>query len=472
MLVGWRLTVVLLGAVACQRPLPPAALATASNAFPTYEISFAADGATVHVDATYPVGFADSLRANPATTPYFRDVEVERQGAWMPVALAAGGWAACTTACRVRYAFALREAARELDDHDYAQRFGTLFLAPPGSFLLRPEPERHGTPFRFHVTPSSTVGFVTGVLPTGAANTYQAELSDLANLPYTGIGQFRAHTVHLADASLEVAIAGATPDVGDARLLAWIETSAQSIRGYFGRFALARAAVILLVDDGNRIDGAMTMGNGGGSVLIRVGKSTPERELDADWQMTHEMVHLSMPNLPEAQRWFEEGLATYIEPLARARAGRLGAEQVWAETLRGMRYALPRAGEGGLDETHTWARTYWAGALFVLLADVRIREQTGNARSLDDALEAVQAAGGSVAVRWSMQRMIEVGDAATGTTVLRDLYASMGHAALQVDLAQLWKELGIRSDAHGRVGFDATAPLAAIRASMTATQSN
>ena len=39
---------------------------------------------------------------------------------------------------------------------------------------------------------------------------------------------------------------------------------------------------------------------------------------------------------------------------------------------------LPEPGDEGLDYTHTWGRTYWGGATFCLLADVRIRRETHN----------------------------------------------------------------------------------------------
>lgn len=41
---------------------------------------------------------------------------------------------------------------------------------------------------------------------------------------------------------------------------------------------------------------------------------------------------------------------------------------------------LPQANDRSLDRTHTWARTYWGGALYCLVADVGIREQTDNRR--------------------------------------------------------------------------------------------
>src|SRR5437763_534502 len=81
-----------------------------------------------------------------------------------------------------------------------------------------------------------------------------------------------------------------------------------------------------------------------------------------------------------------EGLSTYLEPSARARSGNMPVEQYWRETVEGAPQGLPQAGDQALNHTHTWGRTYWGGATFWLIADVRIREATGRKRSLDDAI--------------------------------------------------------------------------------------
>ena len=39
--------------------------------------------------------------------------------------------------------------------------------------------------------------------------------------------------------------------------------------------------------------------------------------------LVHELVHHGMPNLADEHHWMEEGLATYVEPIARAQAGEL-----------------------------------------------------------------------------------------------------------------------------------------------------
>jgi predicted metalloprotease with PDZ domain len=208
------------------------------------------------------------------------------------------------------------------------------------------------------------------------------------------------------------------------------------------------------------------MGHSGAAIAIDVGvKSTPS-ELTNDWILVHEMVHTALPDLEGPQHWLEEGLATYVEPLARRRAGIRTAEDVWAEWVDQMPNGLPQAGDRGLDATPTWGRTYWGGALFCLLADVEIRRRTNNAHSLGDALRAVLAAGGSIAESWPIERVLDIGDAATGVPVLREQYSRMAHAPVPVDLPALWKSLGV-SGAGRTVTFDDAAPLASVRRGIT-----
>ena len=54
-----------------------------------------------------------------------------------------------------------------------------------------------------------------------------------------------------------------------------------------------------------------------------------------------------------------------------------------------MPKGLPRAGEGGMDQSPSWGRTYWGGALYCLQADIAIREQTANRVGLQTALRAI-----------------------------------------------------------------------------------
>ena len=98
---------------------------------------------------------------------------------------------------------------------------------------------------------------------------------------------------------------------------------------------------------------------------------------------------------------------------------------------------------------------------------MRIRQQTGNRKGLQDALRGILAAGGNITQDWEIERALSVGDKATGTTVLADLYHSMREQPEPVDLTAMWKNLGVIRSADASVKFDPTAPLAEVRAAIT-----
>ncbi len=245
--------------------------------------------------------------------------------------------------------------------------------------------------------------------------------------------------------------------------LAWIETAARAVTSYYGRFPVAHVVVRVRATAGDRIEGGKTSGaRDGGRITVEVGRGTTAAHFQRDWLMTHEMVHLAFPSVSESQHWIEEGISTYVEPIARAQVGALRPEQVWADLVRDLPQGLPGAGDRGLDFTPTWGRTYWGGALFCLLADVEIRRRTKNAKGLQDALRGILEAGGRIWEDWELERALRTGDEATGVPVLQELYAKMRAAPAPVELDDLWRRLGILR--QGRtVTLQHDAPLGAVR---------
>lgn len=106
-------------------------------------------------------------------------------------------------------------------------------------------------------------------------------------------------------------------------------------------------------------------------------------------------------------------------------------------------------------------RTYWGGALFCAIADVRINHRASNRYGPQDALRVILAAGGKMKTSWPLERALIVGDTATGVSVLTEFYQLMKAKPVQCDLAGLWNKLGIES--LGGVSFNDGAPLAAVR---------
>jgi hypothetical protein len=272
----------------------------------------------------------------------------------------------------------------------------------------------------------------------------------------------------LGGARLDVYIGSDFP-LGNAVLLDWVRRSARAVMAYFGRFPVAQARVYITVTDRGRVSRGVSYGEGGAHITISVGRGATVHDLNADWELTHEMVHFGFPSVKRRHYWIEEGTATYVEPIARAMTGILTGEQVWSDMRRDMPQGLPEADDQGLDHTHTWGRTYWGGALFCLAADVEIRRRTGNTMGLPDALRAINRAGGTIEAEWPLERALRIGDEATEGRTLTELYGKMASQPFAVDLNYLWEQLGVRDDSPG-VALDPQAPLAPIREAICATE--
>ena len=280
----------------------------------------------------------------------------------------------------------------------------------------------------------------------------------------------RAETKFTIDAALsriDVSVDATFPRVSDAQLKGWVQNAADAVVAYYGRYSVPHVFLQIRPFDGKGVRGGRTFSMRGGLIRIAVGNETTEDDLARDWMLTHEMVHLTFPSVPDEHHWIEEGIATYVEPIARIQAGQFNASRMWFELVRDMPKGLPQSGDQGLDHTHTWGRTYWGGALFCFLADVEIRRQTQNKKGLEDALRGILNAGGDMREDWELEKAFDVGDHATGTDVLMKLYERMRNSPMETDLTALWKELGIREE-NGTVQFQDDAPLAAIRKSISA----
>ena len=257
---------------------------------------------------------------------------------------------------------------------------------------------------------------------------------------------------------------------GSDALISWVRRSAGIVADYYGGFPTPRVTIELRSGPGAGVQGGSTYADPDALIRVRVGREVTEAQLRSDWVMVHEMTHLALPDVGPEHAWLSEGLATYIEGVARVQAGNRPEEDVWAEELRQMPRGLPQAGDQGLDRTHTWGRTYWGGALFCLLADVDIRRRTHEAKGLQDAVRAIARASGGLRAEWPIERVLATGDAAVGTTSLEDLYARMKDSAYAPDLFALWRELGVVADGD-TVRLTDAAPLAGVRhAIMTGTK--
>lgn len=250
-------------------------------------------------------------------------------------------------------------------------------------------------------------------------------------------------------------------------LRTWIDRSARIVADYYGQFPAPLVLIRLRGMDGSGVNGGRTTNDGGLMIQMRVGRETSAETLAADWVLVHEMVHLALPEVGRTHDWLAEGLATYVEGIARAQDGNRAIADVWAEDRNSMPKGLPRAGEGGMDQSPSWGRTYWGGALYCLQADIAIREQTANRVGLQTALRAILKETGGYGFESNIGEVLRIGDAATGTHVMYGLYQQIRATPQTPDLELLWTLLGVPTDPLTQP-FDDRAPLAAIRIAITA----
>jgi hypothetical protein len=323
---------------------------------------------------------------------------------------------------------------------------------------------KNATAFRWIVA-GAVIAAMLGGLVSFRADA-QSEYMRGDRMPYDAFDRLPQTDLEIAGSTIHVAFAPGDIALPREKVLDWIRTSAKAVSTYYGRFPVSSLRLLLVPVEGARIRGGTTWGYRGAAIRIPLGRDSTEDVLRRDWVMVHEMVHTALPDLDERYGWLSEGLAVYVEPMARVQAGDLSARAVWQDIMRDMPKGLPESGDQGLDNTDTWGRKYWGGAMFCLLADIEIRKRTDNRLGLQDAMRGVLAAGGNHEKDWSLDRVLSTADKAVGVDVLTRLHNEMGPKPVIPDLAALWRDLGLKSQGES-LEFDDTAPLAAIRKAIT-----
>ena len=288
-----------------------------------------------------------------------------------------------------------------------------------------------------------------------------------ARSPHSSEG-FNPAAIEIGGSTVRIEFAPGALDLPATKLIAWVSAAARAVTDYYGRFPIREARILIVpVENREGVLNGTSWGTRPAFTRIYVGQLTDDDDLKNDWVMTHEMVHYAFPSVSAEHHWIEEGIATYVEPIARLEAGQIRAVKVWGDLVNGLPFGLPRPGDEGLDHTHTWGRTYWGGAMFCLLADVRIRRETDNRYGLRDALRAIVVAGGNMQTTWQLTRALEVGDRAIGVPVLMQLYNEMKAAPVGPDLGLLWGKLGVEIR-RSAITFDDGAPWASVRRAIAA----
>ena len=368
----------------------------------------------------------------------------------------------------VRYQIDLDALANDARDFDVALRVGGSLVTPASSWLLQPEPVPIGAPLSLHVSVPPGTSFVTALKPA-AASAWQLEAHELRVATYTVFGKFQHDKLELrgqngARALLEVVKLDGRVELEHETLLEWMRDAATAVGDFWAGFPVPRALVVVIpVPDRSGVLFGKVLPESAPGVAIVLGEQPGRlRELYRDWILVHELFHLGFPSFANEGKWLDEGLATYYEPIIRARAGWRSEHEVWTEFVRDMPQGLEAVEKLGLESGKGFRQIYWSGAIVSLLADVAARRASGGRRGLEHGLRALLAAGGHASEVWDLEQAIAVIDRELGSPILKRLNAEHSARGKPVGLDRLFAELGVVRVAGG-VRLDDSAPLASVR---------
>ncbi len=363
-----------------------------------------------------------------------------------------------------RYRVDLERFAREHGRFDLALRSGESVVAPASSFLLHPLPLLPETRIELRVQATGNFGFESGLERRGDGYVLQAHEISVAT--YSVFGRFTGRTLELPGGRIELVLLDGSPLEIDA-LASWVERRARWIADFYGRFPAPRTLLVLVpVGEGAAVVFGKLLPESAPGVAVLLGKRTGAEALERDWILLHELFHIGVPSFDGEGKWFDEGLATYFEPILRVRAGALSELELWREFARGMPRGLPALARYGLERAPGYAGMYWGGAVYCLLADVELRKASRLTLGLEDAVRSVFERGGRSSDVWSLDETFSFAERALGTEVLSSLRARHAERPTPVDLDALFAELGVVVREGNVVELRNDAPLSAVRAAL------
>ncbi len=353
------------------------------------------------------------------------------------------------------YRFELGRLAADVRDYRRAAVYGNAVLAVMSAWLALPATDG---PLRLRIEGGGGSDILHALAREGAGHTLDAV--DLRRAGYSVFGASgRTLSVDgFGGVRSRITVADLRDDGAD--ILPWIADTAAQMARYYGGFPVDRLLIAVVDGEGAGIEYGRVIAGGGATMLLVIGREARLEDLYGEWVLVHEMLHLGMPFLPDGF-WFMEGLASYAEPIIRARAGWRSERSVWNEFSRDMPRGLAAMTGAGLAGDRRGM--YWGGALFMLLADLGYR-RSGGAAGLEHCLRSVRRNLGDATRAVAVREVVAHCDTAMQTEVMDGLYRAHVAAGSPLDLNATWIRLGVARDGDGVVLDDAAAEAALRRA--------
>ncbi len=298
-----------------------------------------------------------------------------------------------------------------------------------------------------------------------------------ANAPVL-FGTFTSNEIEVPGATLRVSVPQSEPSLDSSLIMDWLRAAATDVTLTYGRFPNPSPKIVVIPISGGRWSsrGAVPFGrvirDGGEVIELFVNRDKPIEDFLGSWTATHEFSHLMLPYVDRRHKWISEGFAQYYQNVLMARSGAYDQARAWQKIHSGL--ARGNASRPELSPNQAAARgvrgarmkIYWTGAAIALMADIRLRERSGNRESLDDVLDRLQACCLPSERVWSGPELFSKLDTLIDEPVFMPLYRRHADATGFPDTSEVFERLGVEVGNDG-VRFRQNAELAALRATIT-----
>ncbi len=368
-------------------------------------------------------------------------------------------------ASTIRYQINLDATAYETADIDVTYKAGGGWVSAGSTWLLQPEPLRRDSRITVAVTTPAGSNFATG-MKRDAQGHYTMGARRIHSATYGVFGDFHQSSIEVpgpfalarkapalsqpTTSRIQLVVMPGQLSLDHDQLRTWLRDAATAVGQFWGGFPVEEVCVVVVPSAGyDKVVHGKVVSAGGPTIALRVGAEMDPARVHDDWIVVHEFFHLGFPTFPHSGKWLDEGLATYYEPIIRTRAGWRSEEDLWQELAYDMPQGLPAMERRGLENASDFQDVYWGGAMFAFVADLRIREQSGNRLSLEDGLRAVLAKGGHAGTIWTVDKAVKVVDEALGMQVVGNLLTKHRKQGHPVHFPKLLGQLGVSRSADG-----------------------
>jgi hypothetical protein len=356
----------------------------------------------------------------------------------------------------LNYTVDLERAAKE--DRSSKLLLPGNIIASPAYWLWRPE-LNNGTQLQIEFRlPENVQVSVPWQQAINSKFTYLLTQSPESGSAPAVFGAFDYREISVPGAVLRVSMLNGINAMDNDVIADWIAATATGVTLAYGRFPNPSPQIVVVAvgeDRGNSrsvVPFGRVVRDGGETVELFVDQTQPLDALLADWTATHEFSHMLLPYVDRSQRWISEGFSQYYQNVLLTRSGAYDELYAWQKLFDGFergRKSRPElspneaAGDGVRSGL---MKVYWSGAALALMADVKLRERSAGAESLDIVLAAFQECCLPSGHTWTGTEFFAKLDSLASAPVFMPLYQRYADTAGFPDITPVFASLGIDID--------------------------